>query len=276
VSMLIGAATPNAAGSDYSVSDTAFGPLTARRSYQTPTDFPSTHGVPSSFSACNAHIDWDAAAAKSKYVSIYSCKPDIAMLGAGSLDSAVTAFVNSIPSGHRAILAAWHEGDGKVRQGAFTKSQWQDAQAEFCAAVKAVGNPDVYTSVILEAYQPGSGTDFADMWRSDLDGLVDVFLVDGYTDLGSEGQIWGKSVAFADAKGLPWGIAETGVRSGTISTSWMAKQIRYAQQNDAAAFCWFNTTTGGVLATPGTGAGPIASAQAASILHQVDPATWVL
>lgn len=269
--MLIGAATNNLSGSDYAAADSAFGPLACRRSYQGAAD-----GIPASFAVSNARIDWDATNSKTKYVSVYSCKPNVTQMGGTALDSALTAFVTSIPDDHRAILTCWHEGDSKVRQGAFTKAQWQDAVANFCQVARAVGKPNVYTSLTMTAWQPGTGTDFADMWTPDFDGVVDLFLVDGYTDLGSEASIWGDAVAFAADKGLPWGIAETGVRSGTISTSWMVKQVRYARDHDAALFCWFNTVTGGVLATPGTTAGPVASAQAASYLNQADPATWVL
>jgi hypothetical protein len=142
--------------------------------------------------------------------------------------------------------------------------------------VKAAGRADIHPVIILEAYQPGTGTDYADMWRADFDGLVDALLIDGYTDNGSEAVAWEKGRLFAAAKGIPWGIAEMGCRSTTVDQVWMAKQIRYAMRNAAALACWFDTTTGGVAATPGTGAGPVGVAQCASIINQVDPATWTL
>jgi hypothetical protein len=269
--MLIGAATVNLSGSDFGPANTRYGPLTARRSYQAAAD-----GIPASFTASNAKIDWDSINSCTKYVSVWSGKPDIAQMASGALDAAVTAFVNTIPVGHRAFLACWHEGDGKVRSGSFTKTQWQDAQVHFAAAVKAAGRVNVHPVIILEAYQPGTGTNYADMWRTDFNGLVDALLIDGYTDNGSEAAVWEKGRLFAESQDIAWGIAEMGCRSTTVDQAWMAKQIRYAMRNGAVMATWFDNTTGGVAATPGTGAGPVGVAQCASIVNQVDPATFTL
>lgn len=269
--MLIGAATVNLGGSDFGAANTRYGPLTARRSYQAAAD-----GIPAAFSSSNAHIDWDTTGSKTKYVSVWSCKPNISQMAAGQLNAAVTAFVNTIPAAHRALLACWHEGDGKVRSGSFSKQQWQDAQVNFATAVKAAGHANVHPAIILEAYQPGTGTDYPDMWRFDMAGLVDALLIDGYTDNGSEAAVWEAGRLFAESQGIAWGIAEMGCRSVTVDQVWMAKQVRYAMQYNAAMATWFDNATGGVAATPGTGAGPVGTAQACSIINQIDPATWTL
>lgn len=41
--------------------------------------------------------------------SMWSCKPPLASVNNGSLDSTFTSFFNSIPAGHRAFLMMWHE-----------------------------------------------------------------------------------------------------------------------------------------------------------------------
>jgi hypothetical protein len=267
--------TANLAGSDFGAANTNYGPASVRRSYQGaaatyPTSFTTT--------ACNAHIDWDATNQKTKYVTLHSMKPDINDAATSALDADLENFLTSIPSNHRAMLTIWHEGDGKVRGGSFTKTQWQNAVGHFLERVRDFGGPNIYAGVILETWQPGTGTDYTDMipesWYADE--LVNWFGVDGYSDMGTKGAIWDDAIDYAGQRNIPWLVAEAGVKSGTVTGTWMSDQVQYCYQNDAEAFCWFDNTVGTVLATPGTGAGGIASAQMASKLLAVDPTTWLL
>lgn len=273
--MLVGAATQNAGGSDYAPLDTTAGPFTCRRSYNGTADFSSTHGVPTSFSASNAHIDYDTVADMTRYVSVYSFKPDVTMLGNGDLDDEVNTFLGTVPDGHPMLLTVWHEADGKVRGGTFTVAAWKKAFQRFADLVHGFGNAHLYVALVLEAYQPTTpGTLYTDMWPGD--GYADCFLTDGYTDLGSGDSVWKKGYDFAVSKSLPWGIAELGQRSGAVDPGWMAVQATYAADREAVCLCWFNNTTGPVTPTPGTGAGPLATARLASTAYYAPPAVFEL
>jgi hypothetical protein len=274
--MLVGAATPNAKGTDYGALDRSAGPLTCRRSFHGDKEFAGSHGVPPSFAASNAAIDY--AAGVINYVSVMSFKPDVTMLATGALDTAILAFLASIPAGHKMILSIWHEADGKARatNPPFTVTQWKAAFIRFCTLVHQTNNPNLYTALILEAYQPATnGTKYADMWPGK--GFADILLVDGYKDLGTEGSIWDKAIVFAAMVGIPWGVGEIGIRGGaTVSTEWMAENFGYVLNNDGRILCWFDTTTGGVLATPGTDPMALNTAQTLSLANYESPNLFVL
>lgn len=254
--MLIGAASVNLSGSDFPALDAVAGPFTVRRSYDT--------GLPATFAASVAGID------VGKRASVWSCKPDLGLLASGALDSAITAFVASIPDTHVAWLTCWHEPDGKIRKGQFTLSDYLPAFQRFCSVVKAAGKPHVYTTQILEAWSgqhPAAGTTYADLWPGD--GLVDTYGADGYSNTGTGSALWGPAVSFALSKNIAWGIAEVGCVT-TMDTAWMQAQADYAgsraaggQHTKAAYLCWFSNVTGGVLATPGTD--PAAQAKSKTI-----------
>jgi hypothetical protein len=266
--MLVGAAGVNLSGSDFPALDAAAGPFTVRRSYDT--------NLPATFASSVAGIDVGARA------SVWSCKPDLAQLASGALDSAIRAFVASIPDTHVAWLTVWHEPDGKIRKGQFTLSDYLPAFARFCSVVKSVGKPHVYTTQILEAWSgqsPAAGTRFSDLWPGD--GLVDCFAVDGYSNTGTGAALWGPALTFATGKGVPWAIAELGC-AGTMDTSWMQTQADYAGTHasgghgKAAYFCWFSNETGGVLATPGTNTAAVAKAKTISQAYFTDVNSYLL
>jgi hypothetical protein len=246
--MLVGAAGVNLNGSDFASLDMAAGPFTVRRSYDS--------AIPATFANSVAGIDVGVRA------SVWSCKPDLAQLASGALDTAITAFVASIPDTHVAWLTCWHEADGKIRKNQFTLTQYLPAFQRWCRVVHdaaaTYGKAHVYTAQIQEAWSgqhPTAGTTYADLWPGD--GLVDCFAVDGYSNTGDGSTLWGPAVTFAQSKGIAWGVAEVGCVT-TMDTDWMQRQADYAeihkaggQHTRAAFFCWFSNTVGGVLATPG-------------------------
>ena len=278
--MLIGAASANSSGSDFDALDLAAGPFTARRVYEDPqTGWPWA-----TWSACRGQQD------VGKRMSVWSCKPDIIKLGQGAYDSKITAFVQSIPDTHVAALTCWHEVDAKIRKGSkdsagtvITLANWLPAIQHFCEAVKAAGKPHVYTSLILTVWSgihPTSGSTYADIWPGD--GLIDVFAVDGYSDVGSGDSLWGPAVTFAKGKGVPWAVAEAGC-AGTMDTSWMQTQVDYADthagggaRSKAAFFLWFSSTVGGVLATPGTDPAAVAKSKSIAQAHFSDVNAYLL
>lgn len=274
--MLVGAAGQSLSGSDYAVLNASAGPFTCRRSYNGANDFASNHGVPTSFSASNAALDYDTVADMTRYVSVYSFKPDLTMLGSttGNLDARLEAFIETIPDGHPMMLTPWHEPGSKVRQGTFSAAAWIAGFRRFADVVDASGNAHLYTALIDSAYQPPTGGLYADVWPGNE--YVDVMLLDGYTDLGSGNPVWLKGRDFATLKGVPWGIGELGFRTGVVNSDWMAVQANYAQDNGAVCLCWFNSNSGGVSPTPGTAAGPLATARLASTAYKVVPALFEL
>lgn len=271
--MLVGAAGVALNGSDFPALDAAAGPFTVRRSYDT--------NLPATFAGSVAGMDVGMRA------SVWSCKPDLAQLASGALDTAIKAFVASIPDTHVAWLTCWHEPDGKIRKGQFTLAQYVPAFTHWCQVVKAAAvtysKPHVYTTQIHEAWSgqhPAAGTTYGELWPGD--GLVDCFAVDGYSNTGSGSALWGPAVTFATSKGVPWGIAEVGC-AGTMDTAWMQAQADYAtthkaggQHTRCAYFCWFSNETGGVLATPGTNGPAQLKAKSISQANYTDFNSFVL
>lgn len=266
MSMLIGAAPQSLSGSDFQALDDKAGPWTLRRSYESAAIGWSF----TNWATSRGGID------VGKRASLWSCKPDLVALGNGAYDAKITAFVDSIPSDHLAILSIWHEVDGKIRSGAkdargdvITKDRWLAAIRRFCGAVDAAQHPRVYTAVLLEAWsgmQPKPGTTYADLWPGD--GYADVFGIDGYSDIGSEGQVWDPGVEFAAAHGVPWGIHELGCK-GTLSPDWMARNAVYAADHGASFISWFSNSNDAVP-TPGTDPAAAACSRALSLAYQAD------
>ncbi|TYK45147.1 hypothetical protein [Actinomadura decatromicini] len=267
--MLVGAAGTSLSGSDFPALDQAAGPFTVRRSYDT--------ALPATFAASVAGIDVN------KRASVWSCKPDLGQLAAGTLDSAIRAFVQSIPDTHVCWLTCWHEPDGKIRKSQFTLAQYLPAFRRFCQVVKSVGKAHVYTTQILEAWsgqQPKAGSTYSDLWPGA--GYVDCYGVDGYSNTGSGSTLWKPAVDFATSKGIPWGIAEVGCAT-TADTAWMQAQADYAGatsagggRSRAAYFCWFSNSTGGVLPTPGSDPSMQAKAKTISQAYFTDVNAYLL
>jgi hypothetical protein len=271
--MLIGAASANLSGSDFAALDTVAGPYTCRRSYDVT--------LPASFAASAAGIDVGLRA------SIWSCKPDLDQLASGALDSAIRAFVASIPPTHVCWLTAWHEPDAKIRQDVFTLAAYLPAFTRWCQVVKAAavefGRPHVYTAQVMTTWSgqhPQAGSTFPEMWPGD--GLVDCFAVDGYSNVGSGADLWGPAVTFAAGKGIPWGIGEVGCVT-TMDVAWMQAQADYAgataaggRHTRAAFLAWFSNATGGVLPTPGTDAAAQAKSKQIAQQYYTDVNSYLL
>lgn len=267
--MLVGAASQNLDGSDFAALNSSSGPWTVRRSYDTT--------LPASWAASRAGIDVGVRA------SVWSCKPDLAQLAAGTLDAAIIQFVSSIPDTHVAFLTCWHEPDGKIRKNEITLAQYLPAFRRFCQVAKSVGKPRVYTAQIIEAWSgqtPKAGSTYADLWPGA--GYVDCYGVDGYSNTGTTAGLWGPAVSFATSKNIPWGIAELGCGT-TMSTSWMQDQADYAathaaggEHTRAAYLCWFSNSVGGMVPTPGSDTAAQAKAKAISQAYYAAPSTYVL
>ncbi len=275
--ILWGTCPQSLSGSDFGAKDTAYGPLTIRRSYQ-----PAAAGMPASWAACNGGVDVGLRA------SCWSGKPDINAMAAGSLDAQTLTFLRSIPKSHVAFVSVWHEGDGKIRDGAFSLNTYKAALRRFCQLVRQVqseGWSHLYTIQILTTWSgtnPKAGTTYADTWPGD--GLVDCFGVDGYSHVGSGASLWGPAVDFARSKGIAWAVPEIGYgNTGPQDVSWLNAQVAYltttaggGSHTRCAFACWFDTAGPISNPTPGNVSAWISAAKAASAAHYSDYTKFVL
>lgn len=268
--MLVGESRDNGNTALFDAMATQAGPYTVARAYQS-GQWRST---------------WSADVGGSdvgKRATIYSCKPDMAAMGSGSLDASLTAFVQSIPDSHVAFLCMWHEPDVKLRKGQIDLAQWQAAQLRFCQVVKAVGKPHVYTTVILSNWSAIGGVTVGtpdEFWVGpDGAGRVidvvgwDMYLFNNTPTTGAHEQQ--ACVAFAAQHGASYGIAEIGlftsVTDMTVGAAWMHTQADYAfasgaagPHGSAAYLCWFDQDVGGALPVPSAAPALITAAKAIS------------
>jgi len=223
--MLLGSSGPGG-GSGVNASLTTAGKLYAvRRAYD-------TGGIPTSYSASSASGDFTAGRS-----SVWSAKPDIVAFGAGTLDSAFTAFLATVPGGtmpngrqYLFYCNLWHEADGKVKQGLYTAAQFRTASSRMADLIAASGKTNIIPTVNTTG-MPFSGNynDTAHGFSSPEDfwvpGKHKVYLLDAYNLWGYStdatttnkynGNPWSQMVArFAPAvtwfkaNGVRWGIGE--------------------------------------------------------------------
>ncbi|MFV2172352.1 hypothetical protein ACFHW2_11780 [Actinomadura sp. LOL_016] len=258
--LLVGAAIdpPNQTG--FTQANTQMGPWTVHRGF-TSGGFPAAGW---SGTTCG----WDPG----RWASVWSGKPSPTSLASGSLDNATRNFLLSIPASHTAFVTIWHESDVKIKQGTagYSAAQYKAAWQRFFAIVREVqaDRPHLYGCLIFGSYSyinPKPGATLPELWPgngSDGRPLVDLVAFDGYAFTGNESgsYMWGAGRQFADQHGVAWGIAEAGLAQGVTGpagATWMQTQADYAAVNGAgphssAAFlCWFGSTVGDVLATPG-------------------------
>jgi hypothetical protein len=162
----------------------------------------------------------------------YSFKPDLAALAAGSLDADVLTLLNSIPVGHQTLLTIWHEPEDNFttdEQKATYRAAWQ----RFADLVHGTGRPELTTSWVMMSYSwwTSSGRDPMDWYPGDE--YIDSVGIDTYNEGSLRGDRWDSpgrgvglpfagdtavpggyvyegAIRWAQARGLPWGIAEFG------------------------------------------------------------------
>ncbi|GGQ28788.1 hypothetical protein BKA00_006337 [Actinomadura coerulea] len=275
--ILWGTCPRNLSGSDFAEKDASYGPLTIRRSYQ-----PAAAGMPASWRQSTGGVD------VGKRASCWSAKPSITAMAGGNLDGQTLRFLRSIPKSHIAFVSIWHEGDGKIRHGAFRLATYTAALKRFFGLVRQVqseGWTNLHTIQILTTWSgtsPRAGSTYADTWPGS--GLVDVLGVDGYSHLGSGTTLWGPAVEFARSKDIPWAVPEIGYgRTGTRSVTWLKDQVAYltttpggGAHTRCAFACWFDTVGPISTPTPGNVSGWIAAAKDASQTYYSDDNDFVL
>lgn len=231
--MLIGASVGSG---DFNAGEqSAAGPWTVSRRYNSGT-FGNSWAVDNS----GCHVDIG------KRGTVYSCKPDLALLNSSAAERArFKAFVQSIPDSHLAFVEVWHEMDVKLRKGgapftSMTLAQINAAKLTCYDIIKQVAKPHVYTALILSGYSVSGGvsTGLPEQFWVGPDGstrLIDLVCWDTYMfnntiTTGSHEQ--GGGIAFAAAHGADYGLTELGIHNAvtdyTAAATWLQNQVDYA------------------------------------------------
>jgi hypothetical protein len=219
--------------------DAAAGPLRARRTYDS--------ALPRSFSTSKAASD--VAARRTSY---WSFRPNVATFATdAAAQAAFSAFLDTIPAGHRTVVVAWHEPEDNIRAGQFTLARWGATNNKIGQIIRSKHRPELRHGICLmgpwtfDSRSPYYRYD----WTSVLDlSLVDVVGIDPYrfhttdpsmqrmltvpnygtggTNLSTMQRLasWGKPVAL-----MEWGVVSKDVTSGVgISDASRAAWIRDA------------------------------------------------
>src|ERR687890_499940 len=90
----------------------AAGSLKARRTYD--------RAIPSSFTESKAAADWAA-----RRTSYWSFRPDPKTFASDTTAQAkLSAFLDSVPRGHKTVVFALHSPEAEIDRGEFTLAQW--------------------------------------------------------------------------------------------------------------------------------------------------------
>jgi hypothetical protein len=262
--MLLGASIAQGIANDFSPSTQALaGPWTAARRYQAGT-FANTWAADTS--GVNVDIG--------KRASVYSCKPDLALLVSSATERTRLAnFVRSIPDSHIAFLECWHELDVKLRKGiapftTLTLAQINAGKLAFYETVKSVGKPHVYTYLCLTNFSAIGGVSSgfpSDFWvgPDGPDRVIDIVSWDIYmtSDTVHTGAYeLAVPVAFATGHGAGSAISEIGIHQGVTNmanvATWMHNVADYAAahgtggHNTFAYLTWFDSSNATALPVP--------------------------
>ena len=255
-SMLIGASNdiPSTTESGWTTFEaTVPGPQTLRRTFS-----PESAGVPATWAASPAGTD------VGKRGSAWSFKPNLTLMANGGLDTAFRNFILSIPDDHLAMISMWPEADRHVRiatntqAGVFTAAKWRAAHTRFAQIIREVGKPRVYIYTAHSSWlwypENTNGPPEEDVWPGD--GQVDIHGQDGYGYHTREhpSEIFQGGIDQARAKGVPWGVFETGCYESTsdvnAKATWMHLVADWAAVQGSGGrpgcevLCWFNSEQG--------------------------------
>jgi hypothetical protein len=244
-------------------------PMVVRRSYDT--------DIPVNWTSSQAAPDMAVRA------SVWSCHPDMTAWLSGSLDTAWTAFVSSIPDdGFPKFIIGWHEPDSKVRNGLYTAGQWRTAMAHMSELTRASAPANVYVAgcVTDELWTP-LGAQFDqepdDYW---IDDCFDVYSIDGYNT--AAGTMWSEAMDWFRDHEIPWAVSETGYpdHDPNAKALWLAETAAWCAMQPSGGWpsavwmCWFDSPVGGVDPTPGSTPAEISAANKICQRYHYDPTTY--
>lgn len=237
--MLIGAAV-GPQQSQYAAFEGDVGQLHVYRTFDT--------GFPATWQQGNASWHPD------RVVSWHSIKPDVGQTANGTLDTALETWVGSIPTTHRCMLTFQHEPENPNK--GINAATWRTASRRFYDIVKSI-RPDILVGPIIMGWtlNPASGRN-PDDWDPGAD-KVDFYGVDAYQThlFPPSGSPTGWTAAphpemvtqvnRAAQRDRPAAVGETacGDYQGnfTMKRDWIKACVDLMAENDAIAFCYFNT-----------------------------------
>jgi hypothetical protein len=147
------------------------GPLRARRSYD--------DALPSSFTKSAAGADVSSGRA-----SYWSFRPKVATFATDpGAQAAFSAFLDTIPAGHKTVIVAWHEPEDNIRRGQFTLAQWGAMNNKIGQIIRSKHRPELRHGICLmgpwtfDRRSPYYGYDWQAVLNFD---LIDVVGIDPY------------------------------------------------------------------------------------------------
>jgi hypothetical protein len=115
----------------------AAGPLKARRSYD--------RAIPDSFAASKAAADWGT-----RRTSYWSFRPNAKTFATDTVaQEKLSAFLDTVPSGHRMVVFALHSPEAEIDRGDFTLAQWGATNNKVSEIVKAKKRPELRFGISL-------------------------------------------------------------------------------------------------------------------------------
>jgi len=197
-----------------------------------------------------------------RFVSWHSLKPNVANTASGALDTQLETWVGSIPATHRCMLTFQHEPENPSK--GINPAQWRTAFRRFYDIVKGI-RPDIQVGPILMGwtYDTASGRDPDGDWNPGAD-KVDFYGIDDYQLYLLEGAgsptSWDEAprhttirctqLAASHDRPIAMGELACGDYQGdfTMKRDWIKAEVDYMVDNNAMAFCYFNTNTNNDLA----------------------------
>jgi hypothetical protein len=166
---LMGAATTDTAS--FTALNSTVGGLAARRTYN--------GSLPSSFAKSLAGADVAA-----KRVSYWSFKPNVKTFPSDTnAQAAFSAFLKTIPTGHKTVVFAHHEPEDNIRAGEYTLPQWAATNNKIGQIIDSLRRPELRLGVCFMGPWTfdARSTYYSLKWESYLNlSLVDVVGVDPY------------------------------------------------------------------------------------------------
>lgn len=123
--------------STFNTINNQIGQGTIRRTYNTT--------LPASWAASTAASD--VAAGRE---SLWSWKPSVTGFPtSSSQQNAFSNFLDTIPSGHKCVIMAWHEPENDIDAGDYTLAQWGALQNSINTIIKSKNRPEIRTGFCL-------------------------------------------------------------------------------------------------------------------------------
>jgi len=244
---VIGAATTNDSSTTWADLEALVGDLLIRRSY-----LGGNH--PASYTSTDMVLD-----VAQDIWSCWSFKPDysggqITFNHSSTLQNAFSAFLDTIPSGHKTTIVAWHEPEQEINAGYFTLAEWGLLQNTLADIIHAKGRPELTLGICIMGPWTFNVSSAFHTWAWDtcLDwSKVDYVGIDPYQGSGSttslETQLTTPSGSMPSMMqkiltwGRPWMVMEYNTNNSTVTN-----QATYFTE----AYAWFKTWNQAHPATP--------------------------